>query len=131
MQNEQRSVLIVEDEALVRFLIVDEFEEAGFRVSESRTGQEAIEVLETQQKFDVLFTDIRMPGPVDGWELGRQARKLHPEITVIYATGYSVDDNQPVAGSFTIQKPYRFTEILQILEGSGDSLTSDAPAKVL
>jgi len=115
-KNEQRSVLIVEDEALVRFLIVDEFEEAGFRVSESRNGAEAIEALESQPRFDVLFTDIRMPGPVDGWELGRLARGLHPEIAIIYATGYSVDDNQPVGRSFTIQKPYRFTEILKIID---------------
>ncbi|MES2492997.1 MAG: response regulator [Pseudomonadota bacterium] len=119
MDNAKKSVLIVEDEALVRFLIVDEFEEAGFRVSESPTATEAIEVLKTQPEFDLLFTDIRMPGSVDGWELGRRARELHPDITIIYATGYGVDDNQPVGRSFTIQKPYRFTEISQLLEEIG------------
>ncbi len=119
MQTEQKSVLIVEDEALVRFLIVDEFEEAGFRVRESQTGAGAVELLESEPGFDLLFTDIRMPGPIDGWELGRRARQLQPDIIIIYATGYSEDGNQPVDRSYTIQKPYRFTEISSLLQEIG------------
>lgn len=112
-------VLIVEDEMLVRFLAVTEFEDAGFAVAEAGSAGEAMAIMESGQRVELLFTDIRMPGEIDGWDLARRARALHPELPVIYATGFDRETGEPVTGGHLVQKPYRFSEILPILKTLG------------
>lgn len=112
-------VLIVEDEGLVRELAVDEFSDAGFAVEEAANADEALVLLKSGQPFDVLFTDIRMPGPIDGWELGRMASELRPDIRIIYATGYS-DHTRPLSDSeHFLQKPYRCEHLLGVIRNWG------------
>jgi CheY-like chemotaxis protein len=78
-------VLLVEDEALVRMMAVETLEDAGFEVIEAATGEEAIEACKTHHA-DVLFTDIRLPGELSGWDVAEHCRAQHPDLPVIYAT---------------------------------------------
>lgn len=106
------TILVVEDEALLRLVIADELRDAGFAVVEANDGGEAIDVLTKQLPVDLLFTDIRMPGDLSGWDLAEQARDLRPNIPVIYATGFSDDAPRLVPGARLFKKPYRASTII-------------------
>lgn len=106
------TVLFVEDEDLVRLIIAEELREAGFNVIEAVDGGRALEVLNNGSSVDLLFTDIRMPGRLNGWEVAEQARSLRPNIPVIYATGFSEDAPRIVPEGRLFQKPYRASAII-------------------
>jgi CheY-like chemotaxis protein len=112
-------VLIVEDEPLIREIAVDEFTDAGWEVGAVASGDEALVHLERGETFDLVFTDIRMPGALDGWELGRLAGNLYPAIKVIYATGFSETTRPLTCNERFISKPYRSAEILRLVEDLG------------
>jgi CheY-like chemotaxis protein len=99
-------VLIVEDEPLLRELIAEEFTDAGFEVKTAATGEAAIALLDSTPIVDVLFTDISLPGNLDGWQIALYARTRWPNIHVIYASGYTVDRSAQVADSVYLRKPY-------------------------
>jgi CheY-like chemotaxis protein len=109
------TVLIVEDHDLVRETIVIELQEAGYVVLEAVTGEEALRVLEAQP-VHALFTDIRLPGSINGWWLAEAARKLDPAIPVIYASGYSDEAPRVVPGGVFVHKPYAPSTIRRELE---------------
>ncbi len=112
---EMARVLIVEDEGLLRELAVEEFTDAGFSVEEAANGDDALALLQASAPFDVLFTDVRMPGRIDGWELGRLAGDLQPGIRVIYATGYAERSRPLTASEHFISKPYRCEQIIHMI----------------
>lgn len=105
-------VLIVEDEALVRHIASEEFADAGYEVIEAADGAGAVSVLSSDRRIDLLFTDIRLPGPIDGWSIADRARSLRPEIPVIYATGYTSEQMRTVEGALFFRKPYRPAELI-------------------
>jgi len=113
------SVLVVEDELLVRQFIVEEFIVAGFAVQSASDGEKALALLKSGVRFDLLFTDVRMPGSVDGWELGRNAVALFPEIRIVYATGYSEKTRALNDNEGFLAKPYRITDVLELIGGLG------------
>lgn len=106
------TVLIVEDQELVLQVAASEFEDAGFAVLTASNGDTALAQLDSDTAIDLLFTDIRMPGLIDGWEIANRARKLRPHLPVIYATGFSGQIPETVEGAILFRKPYRLTEIL-------------------
>lgn len=105
----------MEDEALLLEMTKDDLEDLGFTVICAANADEALRVLETGTPVSALFTDIRMPGPYDGWELARRARDLRPGLPVLYASGFSGEGPQPVAGSVFLHKPYRLSEVEEAL----------------
>ena len=107
-------VLVVEDEFLVREVISEDLREAGFEVIEAATGVAAIERCE-QHDPDVLVTDIRLPGNLDGWDVAELCRETKPWLPVIYATAYS-DQTRMVPGAVLFKKPYRPSQILSAIE---------------
>ena len=109
-------ILMAEDEVLVRELALEDLADAGFEVVAARNGDAALAILQEDRNFDLLFTDIRMPGSMDGWELAAEARRLIPHIKVIYATGLDESGEGLGQGDRLIQKPYRLTVLLQALE---------------
>jgi len=117
------TALVAEDEILIRELVVEELTDAGFAVKAVGTGDEAFASIERAmaagETFDLLFTDIRMPGTFDGWELGRRARAAAPGIMVIYSTGYSDSNVVLAANERRITKPYRYEELLVVLRELG------------
>lgn len=100
------TVLIVEDEALVREVMCLEFRDAGFEVIEAGDSDAAISHIDSDQPIDLLFTDIRLPGQRDGFGLADAARARRPELPVIYATGFTPDEVRLVPNSRFFRKPY-------------------------
>ena len=104
-------VLVVEDDDLVRAVAVSCFEEAGFEVIEAITGEEAMEKC-GERVADALFTDIRLPGKVDGWDIAEFCREQDPSLPVVYATGFSPVPGRVVPGARLFPKPYRMDAII-------------------
>lgn len=103
-------VLIVEDEPLVRLAVADSLELAGFRVVEASNGDEAVSLLSRGgPQIDLVFTDVRMPGSVDGFALNAWVKQHRPAIPVFLASGdigkaHSLDELAP--GQPFFPKPY-------------------------
>lgn len=111
-------ILLVEDDALIRDVVRPALETAGFRVAVACTGEEAIGLIESGQSFDLVFSDVVMPGKVNGLELARAVRKRFPALKIILATGYS--DQQPsLPGMTVIPKPY---DVAAVVEAANRSL---------
>lgn len=101
------SVLIVEDEALVRALGVGLFADAGFRPIEAADSDEALEILSADSEVQLLFTDINLPGSIDGLALARQVCDRWPHIGIIFVSGRSVPQlHEFPAGCRFHGKPY-------------------------
>jgi CheY-like chemotaxis protein len=81
------TVLVVEDETFKRELVTDELREAGFSVVAVRTADDAIAILETRQDIHLVFTDIDMPGSMDGLKLAAAVRDRWPPVHIIITTG--------------------------------------------
>ncbi|MEZ5889196.1 MAG: response regulator [Xanthobacteraceae bacterium] len=113
--NGEVTVLIVEDEPLVLDMISQELTDQGFAVLEADTAEAALSIIESGQTVDVLFTDIRLPGEMDGWRLAATVRESKPKLPVIYATGYTVERNAQVPGSVFLKKPYRPSTIAETI----------------
>lgn len=111
-----RPVLLVEDEILLREATREDLCDLGYDPVCASRADEAWEILKNDTPLDALITDIRMPGDWDGWELARQARALRPKLGVIYVSGYSDAQAQPVEGAVYLKKPYRFDDIRVALE---------------
>ncbi len=101
------TVLIVEDEALVRMHGADILEEAGFEVLEAGDADEALAILDQRTRVHLLFSDIDMPGQMDGLGLARVVRERWPHIRLLLTLGqHRFDADQlPVSGDF-VRKPW-------------------------
>jgi CheY-like chemotaxis protein len=106
-------VLVVEDEELLRAVAVQALEDAGFQVIEAATGEEAMR--KCKEALYALFTDIRLPGKFDGWDVAEHCRHVDPRLPVVYATAYSVVKARPVPGSRYFNKPYRLESVVQAI----------------
>ncbi len=118
-------VLVVEDETLLRWHAVAMIEDAGFDVIEAGNAAEAISVLEARTDIRVIFTDIQMPGSIDGLRLAHVVRDRWPPIKIIATSGQLRlrDYELPEGGRF-LPKPYSVGEItgtLRALLGGGAS----------
>jgi CheY-like chemotaxis protein len=114
-------VLIVEDELLLRMDAVDIIVAAGFEVVEARDADQAIEILEARRDITVVFTDIQMPGSMDGLKLARAVRGRWPPIKIIATSGrvHLSQTDLPEGGRF-LPKPYspgQVTGVLRELTG--------------
>ena len=107
-------ILVVEDEPIVRDLLVTELQEAGYDVIAVETGEKALAMLQDgSRKIDWLFTDIRLPGVIDGWRVADEFRLTHPFRPVVYATAYAPEQaRQQLHGSYFFRKPYRPEQIV-------------------
>jgi DNA-binding response OmpR family regulator len=108
-------VLLVEDDPLILFSAAEHLRDEGFEVIEALTGDEALALFPHNLPIQVLLTDIRIPGSVDGWELARRVRGRDPHVGVIYVTGYSHLPASPVSGSLFFNKPYRMERIVEAI----------------
>ena len=101
------TVLVVEDEGIVRMDAAETLRDAGFKVLEAVDACEALELVETRDDIEVVFTDVNMPGPLDGLELAHRIGCTHPDIHVIVTSGAVRVTQQdiPANGAF-LRKPY-------------------------
>jgi CheY-like chemotaxis protein len=109
-------VLIVEDEILLRMNAVDMVQDAGYGVIEASTADEAIEILESRDDISVVFTDIQIPGQMDGLKLARAVRGRWPPIKIIATSGRLrlSSDDLPEGGRF-LPKPYTTHQVSVLL----------------
>jgi two-component system, response regulator PdtaR len=102
------TVLLVEDEVLISHLVADALNERGFKVHEMATADEAWRYMHAGGEVDVLFTDVNLPGSMNGAELAQRARELRPDLPIVYASGryQPADVGMLVPRSVFVSKPY-------------------------
>ena len=108
-------VLMVEDESLLLEVITADLEDAGFEVTAAASAEIAFDLLKEGLVVDLLFTDIRLPGAMDGWQLAEAARVLRPGLPVIYATGFTATPPRVIEGSLFFTKPYRASAVIRAI----------------
>ncbi|SEI83304.1 Response regulator receiver domain-containing protein [Sphingobium sp. AP50] len=112
------TVLIVEDETLVRMLGTDILEEAGFIVVEAANADEAMAVLQGQPDVHLLFSDVDMPGTMDGLELAKLVHERWPRIRLLLTSGHHrlASADIPGTGQF-VPKPWSGTALVDKIRG--------------
>jgi len=108
--------LVAEDEWLVRIDIVEALEEAGFEVREAESAEDAL-LLIAEVRPQVLVTDIRLAGPLDGWALAEEYRRSHPGGGVVYASANVPLTSRQVDGSFFFSKPVLMSALVDACLG--------------
>jgi CheY-like chemotaxis protein len=102
------TVLVVEDEPIVRMMAVDCVEEAGFEAIEASDADEALRVMRGRSGIDIVFTDVRMPGTMDGFQLARVIASEWPATQVMVTSGHVAGDEAMGLGARRFfSKPYR------------------------
>jgi CheY-like chemotaxis protein len=104
------TILVVEDEELVRDFAVELLREFAYEVLAAANGREAMALIDDPgTRIDLLFTDIVMPGELDGFALAREARRRRPALPVLYTSGYTnrTDGDDAEAFGPMVPKPYR------------------------
>ena len=111
-----KEVLVVEDEALTRIVTADAISDKGVMVWEASDADEALRLLDCKPHIGVMFTDVSMPGEVDGLELARMVHRARPEVELIVTSGAIKVENEdlPDNGTF-VQKPYRPEQVAQLV----------------
>jgi CheY-like chemotaxis protein len=108
-------VLIVEDEYLIRMDAADMIAAAGFDVVEARNADEAIAILERRFDISVVFTDVQMPGSMDGLKLAAAVRGRWPPIKIVATSGLNIGEGELPRGSHFLRKPYSTAQIVGTL----------------
>ncbi len=85
----QPTILVVEDEVLIRMAVSDYLRGCGFRVVEAGSADEAVEVLKADTAVDIVFSDVNMPGSLDGFGLAQWIRRERPRLKIILTSGVS------------------------------------------
>jgi CheY-like chemotaxis protein len=109
----RRVVLIVEDEILIRMLLSEALRHAGYDVVEAANADEALTVLEVSNAPDVLITDVKMPGAMDGFALAAHARQGKPGLKVIVTSGHAGPSAAVGVADAFIAKPYDLGRIIR------------------
>lgn len=124
------TILIVDDDELVRPSVVSLIESLGYRVIAAASGREALDILRQDTRVDLLFTDLFMPGGMHGPQLVAEARRLRPDLKVLYTSGYlnySVLRRGLDPGIGRVNKPYWPDELAAKLREVLDSYVPITP----
>lgn len=119
------TILLVEDDELVRRYASSQLEALGYRVIEAANGAAALELVHTEADIDLLFTDVVMPGGMSGLQLAEAARAERPTIRVLYTSGYAenviVHHGRLDAGLRLLRKPYRLADLARHVRDALDA----------
>ena len=107
------SILVVEDEVLIRLAMIDELQDCGFKAFGVGTASEAMRVLKVDLEIDAVITDVNLPGEVNGVELARWIKVHYPFIPVVVASAHAPPDLPPDIEYFS--KPFHIREIAERL----------------
>jgi CheY-like chemotaxis protein len=126
----QTCVLLVEDEALIAEIIGEALAESGHTVHAVANAQDAIAHLSNGARVDLLFTDINLPGEIDGVGLAEQARAANPLLPVLFASGrwWRLEELQKLPNAATLRKPYspaRACEAVELLLAEQTGIADD------
>ncbi len=121
------TILVVEDDALVRAFVVGQLSSLGYKTITATDGRAALALVERGEPFDLLFTDVIMPGGYSGRELAKAVARQRPDIKVLFTSGYTdnavVHNGRLDEGVMLLTKPYRKPQLAQMvrkaLDGAG------------
>jgi CheY-like chemotaxis protein len=120
MSDSPRTILVVEDDNIVRMLIVDVLEELDYSVLEAADAAEALGFLNTpEQTIDLMMTDLGLPD-MNGKDLAKRAREIRPAIPVLFASGYADTVDVP-EGMHNIGKPFSIDQLRDKVNGILDN----------
>jgi PAS domain S-box-containing protein len=113
------TVLIIEDDAMVRNTVVRQIRSLGYMTLEAANATEALEIIDNHATIDVLFTDIIMPGSMNGRQLVEEALRRRPSLKALFTSGYTEDaimhHGRLDAGVLLLAKPYRKAELARMI----------------
>lgn len=109
-----QTILVVEDEILIRFILADSLRDIGFQVLEAGDGDEGLQILNSGQVIDLIVTDVRMPGEVDGMQLTRRSKSLAPGRPVIVCSAHLYESEAFPADEF-LAKPYSIAALAEAI----------------
>lgn len=113
MNSKPCAVLVVEDEAILRLHAIDIVEEAGFTAIEAKNSDEAIAILEARSDITLLFTDVHMPGSIDGVKLAHAVRNRWPPVKIVVVSGHEqVNEDELPEGSRFFSKPFEAEKMI-------------------
>jgi CheY-like chemotaxis protein len=120
MRNQPPLVLVVEDEPLMRMNVADALQSEGLEVIELANGDDALRVIESRSDVRAIFTDINMPGAIDGLRLVKLIKEAWPDIAIFVATGRPdpalVSKLPP--GARLYPKPYRVSDVVEAIKSA-------------
>jgi CheY-like chemotaxis protein len=112
----RQCILVVEDEVLIRLMVSEMLRDAGYEVIEACDADEALAVLESAVRVDLIFSDVRMPGSLDGLGLLSVVKATSPALPVIIASAHLEPDGGLAAGaSQVLLKPYLLNEVVALV----------------
>lgn len=118
-------VLIVEDEFLIRLTLVEALGDEGFDCVEAESADDALPILQSDPAIELLLTDIKLPGVLDGRALAQRARERFPDLPIVFMTGQPDPGDHSTSLEVFISKPYTLTDICD----AARRLTSPATAR--
>ena len=106
-------ILLVEDEPIIRMSLVQHLEDCGYTVLEAENAPDAIELLKLHPEIAVVFTDVQMPGELDGLGLAKWVIENRPRVAVMVASGHAAKDTvmKQLCGAHAFTKPYNYDEL--------------------
>jgi CheY-like chemotaxis protein len=126
------TVLLVDDDEIVRVTVASMMEDLGYTIIEASSGAEALAILERGEKIDLLFTDVVMPGSLNGRQLADRARSRDPNLKVLFTSGYTenaiVHHGRLDAGTELLSKPYNRDQLAAKLRRVLDGPSRDGQA---
>ena len=117
-------ILMVDDDAILRTAVAEELRAEGYNVVESVNADEARTILENNSQVILLFTDVRMPGTLDGIALARLVRIHYPNVKVVVASGHMIDREIVETFDGFFPKPYDTTALIAHIRALFPSLAS-------
>ena len=112
-------VLVVEDDVLVRDHVIAQIESLGYRTFAAALAAEALKIIDREPKVDLLFTDVIMPGGMNGRQLADEAQRRRPSIKVLFTSGYTenaiVHHGRLDAGVLLLPKPYLSSDLARMI----------------
>ena len=110
-----KAVLIVDDEAIIRMLVVDVLSELGYEAIEAHDGPSALKIIEDRSKLDLLITDVGLPNGMNGRQVADAARSKQPDLRIMFITGYAenaaVGNGHLAPGMHVMTKPFSIDEL--------------------
>lgn len=109
--------MVVEDESLIRWTTCEALRDAGFTVIEATDGEDALDIIGTGVRLDLVFSDVRMPGPVDGLQLLDIIRRSDPGLPVLVTSGHC-DPALALGGGAVgfVRKPYDLDVLIGLVQ---------------
>jgi len=112
-------ILVVEDDAMVRRYVMTQIQSLGYTTLEASNASDALRIIDDVPAIDLLFTDVIMPGSMNGRQLVDEARKRRPDLKTLYTSGYTenaiVHHGRLDSGVLLLAKPYRKTELARMI----------------